>query len=42
VHRALEFVTRAYVIENGRNVLEGDAKLILSDEHFQEKFLGIH
>jgi branched-chain amino acid transport system ATP-binding protein len=42
VHRALEFVTRAYVIENGRNVLEGDASAILSDEHFQEKFLGIH
>jgi len=42
VHRALDFVTRAYVIENGRNVLEGNANLILSDEHFQEKFLGIH
>ena len=27
IHRAMDFVARAYVIENGRTVLEGDARV---------------
>lgn len=41
VHRALEFVARAYVIENGRTVLEGDRATLLGDEGFSRKFLGL-
>jgi branched-chain amino acid transport system ATP-binding protein len=29
VHRAMDFVARAYVIENGRAVLEGTRSLLL-------------
>lgn len=41
VHRALEFVARAYVIENGRTVLHGDRAGLLADEGFSRKFLGL-
>ncbi|MBS0327171.1 MAG: ABC transporter ATP-binding protein [Proteobacteria bacterium] len=41
VHRALEFVARAYVIENGRTVLEGNRAALLGDEGFSRKFLGL-
>lgn len=41
VHRALSFADRAYVIENGRTVLEGSSKALLGDENFTNKFLGI-
>jgi branched-chain amino acid transport system ATP-binding protein len=42
VHRALDFVERAYVIENGRTVLEGASSELLSDSDFTSKFLGLH
>ena len=32
IHRALEFVQRAYIIENGRIVLEGDRTSLLGDK----------
>jgi branched-chain amino acid transport system ATP-binding protein len=41
IHRALDFVQRAYIIENGRIVLEGDRNSLLSDKDFSSKFLGL-
>jgi branched-chain amino acid transport system ATP-binding protein len=41
IHRALEFVQHAYVIENGRIVLEGSKDTLLNDEDFSKKFLGL-
>ena len=40
-HRALEFVRRAYVLENGRTVLNGEADQLLNDPDFSRKFLGL-
>ncbi len=40
-HRALDFVERAYVIENGRTVLEGGRDQLLGDPTFAGKFLGL-
>ena len=41
IHRALDFVDRAYVIESGRIVLEGTRESLLGDTNFSNKFLGI-
>ena len=41
IHRALEFVQDAYVIENGWIVLEGSKETLLNDEGFSNKFLGL-
>jgi branched-chain amino acid transport system ATP-binding protein len=41
MHRALEFVERAYVIENGRVALEGSQDALLNDKNFSNKFLGL-
>jgi branched-chain amino acid transport system ATP-binding protein len=41
IHRALDFATRAYVIENGRTVLEGGRDQLLGDPEFSKKFLGL-
>jgi branched-chain amino acid transport system ATP-binding protein len=41
IHRALDFVDRAYVIENGRTVLEGTREALLGDPKFSQKFLGL-
>ncbi|OWW22074.1 ABC transporter ATP-binding protein [Noviherbaspirillum denitrificans] len=40
-HRALGFVERAYVLENGRTVLNGSADELLNDPDFSRKFLGL-
>ncbi|MGH6609603.1 MAG: ABC transporter ATP-binding protein, partial [Burkholderiaceae bacterium] len=40
-HRALDFVERAYVLENGRTVLEGNREALLNDPAFSRKFLGL-
>jgi branched-chain amino acid transport system ATP-binding protein len=40
-HRALDFVARAYVLENGRTVLSGDREQLLNDPAFAAKFLGL-
>ena len=38
----MDFVTRAYVIENGQSVLEGDIReTLLDDPKFTSKFLGL-
>lgn len=41
IHRALDFVERAYVIENGRTVLEGDRDSLVGNPEFSNKFLGL-
>lgn len=41
IHRALDFVERAYVIENGRGVLQGPRDELLGDPDFSSKFLGL-
>jgi branched-chain amino acid transport system ATP-binding protein len=41
IHRAMDFVARAYVIENGRTVLEGTRDTLLGDPNFTNKFLGL-
>ncbi len=41
IHRALDFVERAYVIENGRTVREGGRGALLNDPDFTSKFLGL-
>ncbi len=41
IHRALEFVDRAYVIENGRTILEGTRQQLLDDASFGAKMLGL-
>jgi branched-chain amino acid transport system ATP-binding protein len=41
IHRALDFVESAYVIENGRTVLCGTRKQLLEDPDFSRKFLGL-
>ena len=41
IHRALDFVERAYVIENGRTVLEGSREALVGNPEFNNKFLGL-
>ncbi len=41
IHRALDFVDRAYVIENGRSALDGTRESLLGDPEFGTKFLGL-
>ncbi len=40
-HRALDFVERAYVLDNGRTVLDGDRRTLLDDPNFNRIFLGL-
>lgn len=41
VRHALELCNRGYVLENGRIILEGEAKKLLHHEHVQRAYLGI-
>jgi branched-chain amino acid transport system ATP-binding protein len=41
IRRAMDFVARAYVVENGRTVLEGTRESLLGDPNFNNKFLGL-
>jgi len=41
IHRALDFVERAYVIENGRTVLAGSREDLIGNPEFNNKFLGL-
>jgi branched-chain amino acid transport system ATP-binding protein len=40
VRMALELANRAYVVENGRIVIQGDSLKILNDQHIREAYLG--
>ncbi len=41
VQSTLKFCDRAYVLENGKIVLEGTGQELLNNEHVKEAFLGI-
>lgn len=41
VQQTLEIADRAYVLENGRIVLEGDSKALLKDERIKKAYLGL-
>jgi branched-chain amino acid transport system ATP-binding protein len=41
VRHALEIANRAYLLENGRIVLEGDRKLFLDNDHVKKAYLGL-
>ena len=40
VRIALELAHRAYVVENGRIVNQGDTRNMLNDKHIREAYLG--
>lgn len=42
IHRAFGFASRAYVLENGRTVLEGDCSDLTNNPEFTKKFLGLN
>jgi branched-chain amino acid transport system ATP-binding protein len=41
VQHALEIADRAYVLEIGRIVLEGQSRELLANEHVKKAYLGI-
>jgi len=41
VYQTLKVVDRAYVIENGRIVLEGDAESLAHNDHVRKSYLGL-
>jgi branched-chain amino acid transport system ATP-binding protein len=41
VFNALDMANRGYVLENGRIVLQGEARVLLSDEYIKEAYLGV-
>ena len=41
VHHALEIADRAYVLENGRVMLEGESKELLKEELIRKAYLGL-
>jgi branched-chain amino acid transport system ATP-binding protein len=41
VFKSLGIADRAYVLENGRVVLSGDAKGLLADDHVKKAYLGL-
>lgn len=41
VNRSLSICHRAYVLENGRIVLQGTGESLLGDEHVRTAYLGI-
>ena len=41
VQSSLELADRAYVIENGRNVMQGSAKALMANEALKKAYLGL-
>jgi branched-chain amino acid transport system ATP-binding protein len=41
VHLTLEIADYAYVIENGRIVMEGEGRNLLKDDYIKQAYLGI-
>ena len=41
VRKALEIADRAYVLENGRIVLEGESRGLLQNDHVKKAYLGL-
>ncbi len=40
IHHALGSASKAYVLENGRIVLEGTSRAVMEDEHIRKSYLG--
>ena len=41
VTRTLEIADRAYVLENGRIVMEGECRNLLKDDYIRKAYLGL-
>jgi len=41
VKQSLEMADRAYVLENGRIVLEGESNKLLENDHIKKAYLGL-
>ena len=41
VRQTLEIADRAYIIENGEIILEGDSEKLLSEDHIRKAYLGL-
>jgi len=41
VRQSLTMAHRAYVLENGRMVMEGKGKELIADTHVKEAYLGL-
>jgi len=41
INYALQFAERAYVLENGKIVMEGNSKELINSEHVKKHYLGI-
>ena len=41
VRQSLTLAHRAYVLENGRMVMEGKGKELITDKHVKEAYLGL-
>lgn len=41
VYKALKTASRAYVVENGYIVMEGESSKLLNDEHLRKTYLGV-
>lgn len=41
INYALQFVKRAYVLENGKIVMEGESNKLLKSEHIKKHYLGL-
>ena len=41
INYALKFVKRAYVLENGKIVMEGESSKLLKSEHIKKHYLGL-
>jgi branched-chain amino acid transport system ATP-binding protein len=41
VRQSLKMAHRAYVLENGRIVLEGSGKNLIANKHVKEAYLGL-
>lgn len=41
IHEALNLANRAYVLENGRIVMEGFGKDLIKNEYVRQAYLGI-
>ena len=41
VRHTLEIADRAYIIENGEIILEGDSEKLLSEDHIRKAYLGL-
>jgi branched-chain amino acid transport system ATP-binding protein len=41
IHHVLRTADRAYVLENGRIVIEGEGRTLLNDERLKTAYLGL-